>query len=149
MRGRRASRVKGQQPEGAVALPNKGYLEVSCPSHDHPLLILPREYRREIFDKLITDGEFKKKLFSHKQYEWVFRDNPCTICFSLYQTLLDLLGSPARVFEMVYARRYDLNRRLGQGISVFNPGDRSSNRRYSPTNCSRARWILSFTTATG
>jgi hypothetical protein len=117
---------RGQQREGAVALPNKDYLEVSCPSHDHPLLILPREYRREIFDKLIIDEGFKKKLFSHKQYEWVFRDNPCTICLSLYQTLLDLLGASARVFEMVYARRYDLCRRLGQGISVFNPGDRSS-----------------------
>jgi hypothetical protein len=27
---------------------------------------------------------------------------------------------------MVYARPYQVNRRLGEGISVFNPGDRRS-----------------------
>ncbi|MDD5170707.1 MAG: hypothetical protein PHN75_17965, partial [Syntrophales bacterium] len=110
--------------EGLISLPVKDYLEVPCPSHDHPLLIIPKQYRREVFDKLIDDEAFKEQLFTEKQYEWVFRDNPCTICISLYQTLLDLLSSPHKVFEMVYARPYEFNRRLGQGISVFNPGDK-------------------------
>ena len=114
------------EKEQASSLSHKEYLDVPCPSHDHPLLIVPREYREEMIDGLIKDEEFKKKLFSHKQFEWVFRDNPCTICLSLYQTLLDILGSPAKVFEMVYVRRYEVNRRLGQGISVFNPGDRGA-----------------------
>jgi len=118
--------------EGLI-LSKKEYLEVSCPSHDHPFLIIPREYRREIIDDLINEEDFKKKLFSHKQYEWVFRDDPCTICLSLYQALLDILGSPSKVFEMVHARRYEFNRRLGQGITVFNPGDRGS-RTYVQTN---------------
>lgn len=117
----------------AFAFPDKEYLEVPCPSHDHPFLIIPRDHRRAILDDLIKDGEFKKKLFSQKQYEWVFRESPCSICLSLYQALLDILGSPEKVFEMVYARRYEFNRRLGQGISVFNPGDRSA-RTYVQTN---------------
>lgn len=111
----------------SVELPSQGckeFLEVPCPSHDNPVLLIPKTYRREFLDELITDEEFKHKLHSHKQYEWVFKDSPCTICQSLYQTLLDMLDSPSRVFEMVFARRYIFNRRLGTGISVFNPGDR-------------------------
>ena len=70
----------------------KEYLEVPCPSHDSPFLLIPKAYRRDFFDELITDEHFKRKLFKEKQYEWVFKDNPCTICLSLYQTLLDKLG---------------------------------------------------------
>ena len=114
-----------RHPNGAATTHrNKEYLEIACPSHDSPLLMIPREYRKDFFDELIADKEFKHKLFSHKQYEWVFKDNPCTICQSLYQALLDIFDSPSKVFEMVYARRYLFNRRLGTGISVFNPGDR-------------------------
>jgi predicted Ser/Thr protein kinase len=114
----------GAAEEGLMQPSNKEYIEVPCPSHDNPLLLIPKAYRRDLFDEVIKDEDFKRVLFSEKQYEWVFKDNPCTICTSLYQTLLDILGSPAKAFEMVYARRYDFNRRLGQGISVFNPGDR-------------------------
>ncbi len=110
--------------EGVLSLPMKNYLEVPCPSHDHPLLIIPKAYRKEVLDQLITDRKFKEKLFTEKQYQWVFRDNPCTICISLYQTLLNLLDAPEKVFDMVFARPYEFNRRLGQGISVFNPGDK-------------------------
>jgi predicted Ser/Thr protein kinase len=112
------------QRDQILTTPTKEYLEVPCPSHDNPILLIPKAYRREVFENLIQDDGFKQKLFTEKQYEWVFRENPCTICLSLFQTLLDLLDSPAKVFEMVYARRYEFNRRLGQGISVFNPGDR-------------------------
>jgi predicted Ser/Thr protein kinase len=115
---------QGDQRERLVFSANQEYLEVPCPSHDNPLLLIPKAYRREYLDELIKDEEFKERLFSEKQYEWVFKDNPCTICMSLYQTLLDLFDSPLKAFEMVCARRYIFNRRLGQGISVFNPGDR-------------------------
>ena len=54
----------------------------------------------------------------------VFRDKPCTICSSIYEALLKRLRSPKEVFEMIYARPYQFNRRLGEGISVFNPGDK-------------------------
>lgn len=117
------------QPPGAsprdhlFALSNAEYLEVPCPSHDSPLLMIPKAYRREFLDDAIPDDAFKRELFSDKQYEWVFRDQPCTICMSLYQALLDLFNLPSKVFSMVFARRCQFNRRLGEGISVFNPGD--------------------------
>lgn len=105
---------------------NKDYLEVPCPSHDHPFLLIPRRHRRNLLADLLPESDVKRRLFAEKQYEWLFRDEPCTICMSLYQILLDLLDSPTKVLNMVFARRYLFNRRLGEGISVFNPGDKSS-----------------------
>lgn len=100
------------------------YLEIPCPSHDNPLLIIPRQHRRQFFTDLIRDEEFKQKLFTEKQYEWLFKKSPCTICSSLYQALLARVKSPVDVFRMVYARPFRYNRRLGEGISVYTPGDK-------------------------
>ena len=100
------------------------YLEIPCPGHEYPLLIIPKRYRRQLLDDLFQNDEFKWNLFTDKTYEWVFRDKPCTICSSLYQALLNKVKSPWEVFKMVYVRPYRFNRRLGEGISVFNPGDR-------------------------
>jgi predicted Ser/Thr protein kinase len=100
------------------------YIEVPCPSHDNPILMIPKNHRREFFDDLFKNDEFKWKLSTEKEYDWVFRDNPCTICSSLYEALLDRLQNPQKVFDMLYARPYRFNRRLGEGISVYNPGDK-------------------------
>lgn len=100
------------------------YIEIPCPSHDSPILMIPREYRRDFFDDLFKNDETKWKLFTEKQYEWLFKDSPCTICESIYQALLSRLHDPARVLKMLYARHYQFNRRLGEGISVYNPGDK-------------------------
>lgn len=99
------------------------YIDIPCPSHDHPLLIIPKKYRRTFLDKLFPNSEFKKKLFTEMEYVWIFKQNPCTICSSLYRALFDKLHSAEKVFEFVFARPYTYNRQLGEGISVFNPGD--------------------------
>jgi predicted Ser/Thr protein kinase len=101
------------------------FIEVPCPSHDNPILIIPKAHRREFFDDLFKNDEFKWNLSTEKEYEWVFKDNPCTICSSLYEALLCRLKDPKKVYEMLYARPYRFNRRLGEGISVFNPGDKT------------------------
>jgi len=100
------------------------YIDVPCPSHDHPILMIPKHYRRRFFDDMFKNDEFKWKLFTDKEYEWVFRESACTICSSIYWALLNRLKSVREVFKMLYARPYPFNRRLGEGISVFNPGDR-------------------------
>jgi predicted Ser/Thr protein kinase len=104
----------------------QGYVEVPCPSHDNPLMMIPKDQRPEFFDALFANDEFKWNLSYGKDYDWVFRDTPCTICSSLYQALLHKLNDPADVFGMIYARPYVFDRRLGEGVSVFNPGDRAS-----------------------
>ena len=101
-----------------------GQIEVACPSHDHPLLMVPKDLRRPFFDELFENDEFKWKLFTDKEYELVFKDVPCTICTSIYHALLDHMGSPLKVFRAICARPFQFNRRLGIGISVFNPGDK-------------------------
>ncbi len=104
--------------------PDPEFIEIPCLCHDNPFLVIPKDQRRAVLDELIKNDEFKWKLFTEKQYEWVFKDEVCTVCASIYQSLLERLGSPAKVFGMLYARPYYFNRRLGNGISVFNPGDK-------------------------
>ncbi len=103
---------------------SEDFIEIPCPSHDNPILMIPKEHRREFFDDLFKNDEFKWKLSTEKEYEWVFRDNPCTICSSLYEALLNKFKNPEKVFKTIYARPFKFNRRLGEGISVFNPGDK-------------------------
>lgn len=106
------------------ALAAGGLVEIPCPSHDNPLLIIPRERRRSFLDDLFKNNEFKWKLSTEKEYEWIFKDAPCTICSTLYEALLEKLKRPMSVFQLVWARPYRFNRRLGEGISVYNPGDK-------------------------
>lgn len=97
-------------------------LEVPCPNHDHPFLLIPKEHRHDVLEQMIS-GEEKIKLFNKKEYEWVFKNNACTICTTLYETLQARLKTPADIFSMIFARRYIFDRRLARGISVYNPGD--------------------------
>ena len=96
---------------------------LNCPNHDPPILQIPRKQRKEFLYDLIEDEDFKVKLFTEKKYKWIFKDEPCTICSSLYKALLDHTGSPGKVLDMIEPRRMHYSRRLGEGISVFNPGD--------------------------
>jgi len=100
-----------------------GAIEIPCPSHDHPLLLVPKDYRKMLLEDLLGKSKFKQNLFFDKEYTWVFRDKPCTFCSSLYQSLLNIIKDPEAVNNMVHARPYQFNRRLGEGISIFNPGD--------------------------
>ena len=118
-----ADEINGEAIREQILGGNEPYIEVPCPSHDNPILMIPTNLRRAFFDDLFRNDEFKWKLFTAKEYEWVFKDSPCTICSSLYQALLHKLRSPQKVFQQLYARPYHFNRRIGEGISVFNPGD--------------------------
>jgi len=114
----------GANGADAPAEPLEDVIDIPCPSHDNPILVIPREHRRNFFDDLFQNDQFKWRLFTEKEYEWVFTDKPCTICSSLYRALLARLRSPLKVFRMIYARPYHVNRRQGEGISVYNPGDK-------------------------
>ncbi len=98
-------------------------LEFSCPNNDHPILQIPVAYRADFLDELITDAEFKDKLFNSKEYKWVLKDIPCSICNSLYSLLLDAIGDPLEIFSMLQAKHHHFNRQFGDGISIFSPGD--------------------------
>lgn len=99
------------------------FLEIACPSNDHPILQIPKDYRERFLNELIPDKKFKKQLLESKEYKWVLKDTPCSICSSLYNRLLEILCDPQEVYKMVYARRTGFDRQFGKGVSVFNPGD--------------------------
>lgn len=99
------------------------FIEVPCPCHDHPVLMIPKGARRLFFKELFRGNAFRKKLFKEKEYGWVFRDNPCTICSSIFSALLEKQQSLSQIFKMLYVRPYRINRRRGEGVSIFNPGD--------------------------
>jgi predicted Ser/Thr protein kinase len=99
------------------------YFDISCPYNDHPILQIPKEYRKQFLDTIIQDKSFKNKLFTEPQYKWVFKEEPCHICSSIYDSLYDILKSPVDILQMLTARIYNFSRKYGQGISVYNPGD--------------------------
>ena len=99
------------------------FVEVPCPSHDSPLLMVDKRQRRAFFDDLLQDDRFKRRLFNEKEYDWVFRSSPCTICTSLFKALSARLEDSADLFRMIQVRPYRFDRRHGMGISVFNASD--------------------------
>lgn len=99
------------------------FIEISCPSNDHPILQIPKKYRRKLIEELIEDAELRDKILNSKEYYWIFKENPCHICSSVFQTLMDEYGDPMAVLKTIYAKRVTYNRQFGKGISVFNPGD--------------------------
>ncbi len=115
--------VAGLLGDSVSATPNDGVLEITCRCHDHPILVIPKEYRQRFLEDLFGGSPFKDTLFSHKEYEWVLRDRACAFCTSLYYALLSKLKKPATVHKMIYARPSIFNRRIGEGISVFTSGD--------------------------
>ena len=111
-----------ENTDGAAGIHNK-YLVIPCPSHDHPIVQIPKEFRHALLTEIITDTEFKKALFHRKEYEWIFNDSPCPVCSSLYRALENRI-SPEEILSMLYARKYEFSRKLGEGVSVYNPGDK-------------------------
>ena len=100
-------------------------LVVPCPSHDYPILLIPKEKRLAFLEKLFADNQdLLAAILKDKTYEWLMTGEVCTICKSIFWASLEKLGSLDKVLGMVSAHPYKFNRALGEGISIFNPGDR-------------------------
>lgn len=113
----------GDMGGGTDACAGETVVEIPCPCHDHPVLMIPKDSRRLFFDELFRGNSFGESLLKEKEYGWVFRDNPCTICSSIFSALLEKGQSLSNIFQMLYVRPYTVNRRRGEGVSIFNPGD--------------------------
>lgn len=97
--------------------------EVPCPSHDYPLFVLPKQYRREFLELLLPDSPEKSQIFNQKEYQWIFHRQACSICNSLFWATYERVADIEKVLKMIKVRSYRFDRRLGEGIVVFNPGD--------------------------
>ncbi|HJO94752.1 MAG TPA: hypothetical protein QF753_15245 [Victivallales bacterium] len=98
------------------------YLHIPCPNHDHPIIQIPIETRMEMLDKIIEDKNLKKLLFYDKEYEWLRKKTPCAICSSLYKSLTKKLTFE-EILGMIHGKIYEFDRKMGEGISVYNPSD--------------------------
>jgi len=80
----------------------KEKVSVFCPSHDQPILVIPKNYRVAFLDKLLSEklSEFKFKLSHEKEYEWLFKREVCTICKSPFWALFEKLGSLDKIFSL-------------------------------------------------
>jgi len=95
----------------------------SCPHNDNPFLIIPKELRKEFLKTLIKDNNVYNEIIESKRFAWLFKSEPCPLCKSIYNSLIDILDDPLKVYDMLYAKKIDFNRQLGKGISVWNPAD--------------------------
>lgn len=111
------------ESEATETLNKRKSINFSCPRHDHPILQIPKQIREEFLSNLIKDKKIREEIFSTKEYEWIFHDEPCNICQSLFNVLLDRLKNPAEIYKMIFARKSVFKRLFGVGISVFNPSD--------------------------
>lgn len=130
-----------KKKEAAPDLEANKKLIIPCPSHDHPIIQIPKEFRRDLLSQIIGDQEFKKALFGQKEYEWVFNDSPCPVCSSIYKALCEKL-SPEEILSMLYVRTVEFSRKLGDGVSVYSPGDRLM--KTPITDVELQRWIDSI-----
>lgn len=100
-------------------------VQIPCPSHDYPILIIPKENRAGFLERLLAhNADRKAEIFKEKQYEWIFKGDVCTICKSIFRSAFERHGSLENVLKMVKARPYKFDRHVGEGISIFNPGDK-------------------------
>lgn len=128
-----ADRIKKGDVKPQLMLPgfdesHSDYVDVPCPSHDDPLLLIPRENRKKFLVKLLGSQD-THNLIKEKSFEWLLTQEPCAICDSMYRTLLERSKSPEDVFSMLYARRYLFDRKTGCGISVYNAPDQYEKQR--------------------
>lgn len=98
-------------------------IDIPCPHHDSPFLAIPRNIRKGFIEKLIGDHAKSKSLLSKAGYSWLLSQEPCSICESISSALQHKGHDLTSIMGMVWAKPYVLNRKLSQGISVYNPGD--------------------------
>jgi len=104
-------------------LKSEKFFDISCPYNDHPILQIPKEYRKQFLDTVIDNKSVKKKIFEEKKYNWIFKQEPCHFCSSVYDQLYDILKDPSEIMKMIYAKIFSFSRKFGRGISIYNPGD--------------------------
>ena len=102
-------------------------LEIPCPGHDRPILVIPKKFRADFLNNILTDKEWKRKIFEEKSHDWVLNREACPVCQSLFSTLYNRFGRDMeKVLEVLQVRYYLFNRTMGQGIKVLRSGDESS-----------------------
>lgn len=102
----------------------KNILEIPCPRHCHPITTIPTEVRDDFLKSVLTKKDYKY-ITESKECEWIWQWKPCTICKNIYNRLLRDYNSHEKALSQLYIERYVFDRQTGNGITIYNPGDRS------------------------
>lgn len=117
----------GLAQQKSIVTETSEYVQVRCPCNDHLVSLVPLgktgEIRQSFLDDILPNNRFRYKTLGSSAYEWIFRVKPCALCNTLMDTLLDLFEFN-EVLDFIYAERFLFNRRLGEGINIFGPGDK-------------------------
>ncbi len=116
----------GDKSDSSKNFPKKDLPDVVqfvCPNHDHPILHIPKAHRLDFLKKLIPDIDFLHQLTTQKEYEWVQKEESCSVCSAFYDALLEKLGEHSAVWDMIFVKKVHFNRKYSEGISIYNPGD--------------------------
>lgn len=109
---------KDDRTVNKVARKTGGYEEIPCPCHGHPFTAIPKSMRRDFIEELVGDALLDRR------YEWLFREETCAVCSSIYDKLSEKYKAK-EIFDMVYARPRKFDRKLGEGITIYNPADKT------------------------
>jgi serine protein kinase len=89
---------------------------VTCPMHEEPLLLIPREARQEVLDVInekLPEGR-KVRLYGE----------PCPFCRKIYSDLLDQYdGDWRKVMDHIRVKRLILSEKDRRGVGTFQPKD--------------------------
>ena len=81
------------------------YIEVPCPSHDHPVLMIPKDYRRSFFDDLFKNDEIKWKLFTEIWvHPWDYKIEMSVVLSAFLVLVLLLVLAPKKPSELGRSR---------------------------------------------
>jgi len=54
---------------------------------------------------LIKDNNVYNEIIESKRFAWLFKSEPCPLCKSIYNSLIDILDDPLKVYDMLYAKK--------------------------------------------
>jgi len=93
---------------------------ISCDLKDHPILVVPREHRRELLNNLI--GEVKSEELFRQMPHYLTRGDLCHRCKQIFEALLAANGGDfQKVLAHVQVERFYFSLRYRKGIVTIEP----------------------------
>lgn len=102
---------------------------MDCPMHEEPLKLIPRELRKEVFEKLCPENlqiPTKEGELSSENFQIPIKedDSLCPICRFMYNKLNEQCnGRFSEIMEHITVKRFLLSEEDRRGIGTFQPKD--------------------------
>jgi predicted Ser/Thr protein kinase len=108
-----------RRADGSLAYlePDQISFKLGCELKDHPLLLIPREERREILGRALEDAGLEPRV-----PRWLEKGDLCPKCMAIYSALGNAYqGNWKRILEHVQIERLYMSKRYRRGAVVIQP----------------------------